>query len=343
MNKPFDVVVVGGGCIGSSILHSLMLQGKKHVALVDRHRHTTSATANSGGMMRIFHEDPRHTQLAIQSTLLLKRYRSAGFIKTDLCCNGSLYFFDRRRYEQFEASMALMDDAGCSFEIVTPQSGRKDFPEFRWSDNDLAVYESTGKQIDPLLLNQELLRASEHQGATLFEDQHVHHITRTSHGYELHLEATSIYANQVVLAGGAAMIPLIHKLKISIPLVAKRLTSYLTANRPEYQHLPNYFDRETLEYARFGMGTHMLFSKPLLERLHIPTEVGPFTEQTADDSYAPERQGFIYTPEDYPGLTVVSGWGGTAFKFALEIGRICEASIRQIHPERTVLYAAGTP
>lgn len=342
MSKPFDVTVVGGGCIGSSILYSLMLQGKKNIALIDRNRQSTSATANSGGMMRVFHEDPRHTQLAIQSTMLLKRYRSTGQLKTDVCYNGSLYFFDRRRYETFEASMALMDEAGCSFEIVTPQSGRKDFPEFRWDDHDLAVYESTGKQISPTLLNQELLLACERQGATLLEDQHVYDITRNANGYELHLDGSSVLTDQVILAGGAGMLPLLRNLGVVTPLVAKRLTSYLTVNRPEYLHLPNYFDRETLEYARFGNGSHILFSKPSLERLLIPSNLGPFTEQTADDCYAPDRQGLILAPPEYPGMTIVTGWGGTAFKFALEIGRTSAASVKQSSHERTAMYAAGT-
>ena len=343
MIQSFDVIVIGGGCIGSSILYSLMLQGQKNIALVDSNRNSSSATANSGWMMRIFHEDPRHTQLAIQSTELLKRYRTAGLLKTDVCCNGSLYFFDRRRYEQFEPSMTLMDEAGCSFEIVTPQSGRRDFPEFRWSDNDLAIYESTGKQMSPTLLSQELLLTCQRQGASVFDNHAVTNITRSDRGYEVHSERASLRSAQVILAGGAGMLPLLSQLNISTSLTAKRLTSYLADNRREYLHLPNYFDRETLEYARFGNGKNVLFSQRSLERLLLPQDQTSFVEQTADDSYAPDRQGFILSPPQYPGMTIVSGWGGTAFKFALEIGRSSAATIQLTSSERTVLHAAGTP
>ena len=65
----FDIAIIGGGCIGSSILYELCHRGFSNIVLIDHGRKTTSATANSGGMLRIFHENTEHIKAALSNML----------------------------------------------------------------------------------------------------------------------------------------------------------------------------------------------------------------------------------------------------------------------------------
>lgn len=343
MKDKFDILVVGGGCIGSSILFALASRGEKHIGLVDSGRRTTSATANSGGMIRMFHENPQHTELAIRSSELLEKYRRDRCIDIDVKCNGNLYFFDRSRYKSFETSLSRMDDAGCCYEVISAIAGRKIFPEFLWNDDDMAVYESTGKHVDPLALVDELLSYSQSRSAQVFDDSDVLSIAVKNGDYQLILADRVLTAKKLILAGGARMLPLLATLDINLPLESKEIRTTVARASIAYETMPNYFDRETLDYARFGGGDHVVLSSANASRLKLDEPPFVVAERTANDCYAPNRVGLIVSPSNHRNITVVSGWGGTAFKFALEIGRRTSDVVTHSILGEEGIYASCTP
>lgn len=342
MKHEFEVVVIGGGCIGSSVLFSLKERGHSQLALIDQGRRTTSATAQSGGMLRIFHEDPRHTLLATRSASKFLRLRREKILSGSNARSGSLYFFHHDRSSSFEASLRIMDDAGSCFEVIPPARGAKEFPQFNWSAKDLAVYESTGTHLDPLLFANELIKGSK---AQTFEDSLVQQITYNDGHYKFQLGEKLIVTKQLVLAGGVGMLPLLHRLQINLPLVAKSITTYRSNDAMQSVDLclPNYFDRETLEYGRFSNSSEMILSRLDPCRLKISTEQHHWEEHMGQDCYAPDRQGLITSLPDHPHLTVVSGWGGTGLKFALEIGDLVAERITTSPQRKEMLGELSIP
>ncbi len=336
----FDIVVIGGGCIGSSILFSLKEQGHNNIALIDRGRNSSSATAQSGAMMRLFHEDPRHTTLAVRSAVHHRRLRRERVVSGSDVRSGSLYFFNRNRYSTFEASLRIMDEAGSCFEIVTPARGMKEFPQFNWNPSDLAIYESTGNHLNAVGFSNELITHSE---AKLFDDEMVQSISQVNSHYKIELENQIIRAKQVILAGGVAMLPLLKELGISLPLISKEIVIYRSRCENRFLHLPNYFDRETLEFGRFSDPTEIALSVPEPRRLASLDNLNKWTRSTASDCYAPDRQGFMIAPPSHPHLLVVSGWGGTALKFALEIGHQVARNFPLYAQTKEVVYDLSLP
>jgi glycine/D-amino acid oxidase-like deaminating enzyme len=336
----FDIAVVGGGCIGSSILFSLKEHGYDNIALVDRGRSSTSATSQSGAMMRLFHEDPRHTMLAVKSAAHYRRLRRERIVTGSDLRSGSLYFFNRNRYPSFEASLRVMDDAGSCFEVIPPARGAKEFPQFNWEPSDLAIYESTGTHLNSLSFSNELIT---HSQAKLFDDEIVQNILHADGFYKIELENQVILAKQIILAGGVAMLPLLRKLGISLPLISKEIVIYRSKREDNLFHLPNYFDRETFEFGRFSDPTELVMSDLKPKRLAFFEEPKEFTKHVAADCYAPDRQGFMISPPSQPNLLVVSGWGGTALKFALEIGQMVAQRLPVRSHRREGFYELSLP
>lgn len=323
MNNHFETLILGGGCIGSSILFALNRLGIKNTALVDSGLKTTSATSQSAGMLRSFHENPVHTELAIRSRQLLDTYRREESLHIKLVCSGSLYFFHKDRLEGFEKSLKIMQDNGCAYEIITPSLGQKEFSEFHWGDDDLAIYESNGTYLNPLMLVGELQSYSEAQGASIFSDTKIHHIELTDGRYHLVADGRTFSAKQLILAGGAAMLPLLRDIDIDLPLEDSQLSLFTSPSVSTKMSLPNYFDRETLEHGRLTPGCLPLISTQAPERLKCLGTDPNSIEIRASDSYAPGRLGLIVNPPGHPHMTVATGWGGTALKFSLEIGHRC--------------------
>lgn len=98
-------------------------------------------------LFRVFYNCPKQTQSAIRTWRLLSKYRSDRIIDLEVEHRSNLYFFKKENYRDVEASLALMDDAGCGYEVITPDVGRAQFPQYPWRDDDLAVYEANSKYV----------------------------------------------------------------------------------------------------------------------------------------------------------------------------------------------------
>lgn len=343
-NQEFDIAIIGAGCIGSSIAYELTRRGYRNTVIIDNGRKHSSATASSGGMLRVFHENIEHVQLALNNFALLKKYQDRGILKEKHQPNGHLYFFNSRRYPHYAANFHKMESAGYAFEILTPVTGRAKFPQFKWSDDEWAVYEPLGTQLSPITFSDDLLSASQRSGLTLFENFEVDRICHFRGQYKIFSQKTGVVAKTLILAGGARLLPHLTDLGISHSLKSNTLTVYHAEKKNEFLTLPNYFDRETLDFARFGPGTHLIMGNPDSKRMNEIYWAGPLTEISAEDCYSPNRLGFAGFLMGQPRMMLATGWGGTAFKFSLEIGQRIGRGLEHgqnenAHNERNLLHA----
>ncbi len=339
----FDHAIIGAGCIGSSIAFELTRRGFRNTVIVDSGRKTVSATASSGGMLRVFHENLEHVELALSNFFLLQEYHEKRIITEEQESNGHLYFFDSRRYPQYAANFKKMDSAGYAFEILTPTTGRSMFPQFNWTDNEWAVYEPLATHLSPPQFVGDLLACSQKSGMTVVDDFEVDRICHFRSHYKLFSQNSSIsrivLAKTLILAGGARILPHLNDLGLGNSLSSQKLTTYHVQKKDAQLVLPSYFDRETLDFARLGRGETLILADIESTRLKEKLWIGHPTEVTANDSYAPNRLGFAGYLSGQPRMMLATGWGGTAFKFALEISQRVGHALESGQSERSLLHA----
>ncbi|MEK6774878.1 MAG: FAD-binding oxidoreductase [Bdellovibrionota bacterium] len=333
----FDILIIGGGCIGSSVYHELGLQGFTNVALLDNGRKTLSATSKSGGMLRVFHERSQHIDLALNNLKRLEVYQKAGWIEKAQP-NASLYFFNKHRYSSYEENLRKMDGAGYPFEVFNTVYGRERFPQFHWGDDEWAIYEPQSSQLSPQTFVEDLLTASAPYKNTILDSFEVIRICSYRDQFRVYSNDSAVTTKLLILAGGARLVPKLKDLGVSLPLETRTLTSYLAEKNQEDFVLPNYFDRETLQFGGFGPGRNVTLSNPLNQRLIEKKWSSTFTEMTAQDCYAPGRLGYIGEVPGHPRLILATGWGGTAFKFALDVGRQVAYAVERNLPDRRLIY-----
>tara|TARA_B110001454_G_scaffold218046_1_gene244908 strand:- start:18130 stop:19152 length:1023 start_codon:yes stop_codon:yes gene_type:complete len=335
----FDHAIIGAGCIGSSIAYELTRRGIRNNVIIDSGRKTVSATASSGGMLRVFHENLEHVELALNNFALLKKYQDRHIITEKQQPNGHLYFFNSRRFPQYSANFQKMDSAGYAFEILTPAAGRLKFPAFHWADDQWAVYEPLGSHLSPIRFADDLLSFSEKSGMTIVDDFEVDRICHFRGQYKIFSQKSSITAKTVILAGGARLLPHLHDLGIGHSLRSQKLTTYHVQKKDQQMILPSYFDRETLDFARLGPGDHLILADLNSKRLKEKLWTGQPVEVTANDCYSPNRLGFAGYLMGQPKMMLATGWGGTAFKFSLEISQRIGRALESGHNERSLLHA----
>lgn len=326
----FDTTVIGGGCLGSSILAELSRRGFCNLALVDAGRKNLSATAHSGGMLRVFHENLEHLDLALANHQHLKLRHLAPREP-----NGNLYFFNKHRYANYQSHLERMNDAQYPFEVYTAPCGRKKFPQFHWGDEEWAIYEPLAGHLVPTEFSNHLVQIAAQAGATILDNFEVFRISRDGDHYRITGRDATIKTRVLILAGGARLLPRLNELGLRLPLEARRLTTYHATRLQETAGAPNYFDRETLDFARLAAGAEMIFSLPGCPRLHEQQWQEPARKVEAEDCYAPNRLGYCGQLAGYPNLFLATGWGGTGFKFGLEVGHRIVAQLMRTQPERS--------
>jgi len=343
ISMEFDILVLGGGSTGASILYQLSLRGFQNIALVDAGRTTTSATANSGGMLRVFHEHPEHLDLALASARHILRLQESGVLSEQVQANGSLYFFNKRRYPDYQNHLKCMEASEYPFEILTPVIGRRRFPLFHWSDAEWAVYEPRGSALSPRRFVEDLLHSSQGMGATVIDDFEVTRVCRYRDHYRVNGPRGVLLAKNLILAGGAKTLSRLNDLGLKIDLEAKTLRAFTSAanldSNFDVGSLPNFFDRESLEFAK--LGSRVVVSTENVTRVRVPFWQKPMTSISAEDAYAPNRIGFAGEIAGHPKLSVAAGWGGTGFKFALEIGMRVANSIQNANTRQIGAWSGG--
>jgi glycine/D-amino acid oxidase-like deaminating enzyme len=323
----FDITIVGGGCIGSSILYELTRRGFANVALIDHGRKTVSATASSGGMLRVFHESAEHVELALANHSLLQTHHRAGILSEKPEADGSLYFFNKHRYQDYQPNLKRMDKAAYPFEVLTSSCGRKRFPQFKWNKDEWAIYEPQGSHLSPQLFVEDLISSSVRGGAVLIDDFQVQRLSRYRSQHRISGNDATVTTKTLILAGGARLLPRLRDLGLNLALEARTLTSFVVQKTQNDLILPNYFDRESLEFGRLGHGSHVVLSDPACPRIVDRLWRGTIEKRLAEDCYAPNRLGFSGQVSGLPRLNLATGWGGTGFKFALAIGNRIAASL----------------
>lgn len=335
--QEFDTVILGGGCTGSTVAVELARRGYGAIGIVDSGREVESATANSGGMIRVFHESPDHVHMALRSRKMLDGYGKAGLLENGVTPNGCLYFFNKERYEGYQQNLKLMDEAGYRFEILTEVCGRKRFPEFRWKAGEWAVFEPEAAHLEPLAFASQMRKAA--GGAVRMVEAEVQRIVHHRHEYRLFAGDQVVLAKTLVLAGGARMLPRLRDLGLNLPLEARPLSMFVAPVQQSGPRRPNFFDRETLEFGRFGDPRNMVLSNPRTRRLLKRPARAEFKQRSALDCYAPGRHGFAGQVPGLPNLLVATGWGGTGFKFSFAIAEKIAKAVETLNPKRSPSYA----
>ena len=324
MDYEFDIAVVGAGCVGASIFFELQRLGFTNMVLLDQGHQTVSATSQSGGLVRIFHESPIHREFALKNFYRSQFYRNQNILRENRQPDGSLYFFNRARFSKYQDGFHFMDQSEYPFEILNENLGKEKFPQLNWKKDELAIFEPLGNYFDPLKMVDDLLKHSIRQKGPYFWDNfEVRCVRPYQDRFRIGGEFKTISSKVVVMAGGARFIPRLQALGLSAPLMSQKIVTYTAKNQGIG---PHFFDRENLQFARWGSESQIRVSDPKTQRMKTscPWEILDLNE--AEDCYAPGRQGIMGQVSGFPGLFVATGWGGTAFKFSLEIGhRVAQA------------------
>ena len=136
-----EAVIIGGGVMGCSILHSLAVRGMTDTLLLERDVLGAGSTGRSSSAIRMHYSTEVHARMAWES---FKVFRDFGEIVGGECGytrTGHLIMAGEDAAGVFRANVAMQQSVGIETRLVTREEAQELAPSFNLDDCGVIAYE----------------------------------------------------------------------------------------------------------------------------------------------------------------------------------------------------------
>ncbi len=208
MSKPLpgqtQVVIIGGGIIGSSLVYHLTKIGWRDVVLLERKKLTCGTTWHAAGLVGQLRATLNMTRLAqytadLYTTLEQETGQATGFKQ-----NGSISVAtNEERFEEWKRGASMARTFGLEVEVIGPDEMKHLWPLLNIEDVAGGVFLPKDGQTNPIDTTTALAKGARAGGAQIFEDTKVTAIhTRDGRVTGVATDRGDIAAEVVVNCGG---------------------------------------------------------------------------------------------------------------------------------------------
>jgi len=179
-----NVVVVGGGIIGTSVAYHLAKMGVEDVILLERDKITCGTTWHAAGLINTFgslsatstamrmYTKKLYSEILPEETSMDTGYYPVGFI--ELAC-------DQHRLEYYRRVAAFNRLCGVKVEEISPERVKEKFPLVDTHGVLAGFYVEDDGRVNPYDATMALLRGAKMYGARIYEGVAVEGVTTTNY------------------------------------------------------------------------------------------------------------------------------------------------------------------
>ncbi|WP_261664931.1 NAD(P)/FAD-dependent oxidoreductase [Deinococcus sp. Marseille-Q6407] len=353
--KTADVIVIGGGIIGSACAFRLSEAGYR-VAVLDRGAAPgRGSSGRSGAGVRVQFSEEVNVRLSWESIQEYQRFpeqfgRESGYVQ-----NGYLFLVPREGWDAHLQGVEVQRGAGAPVDVITPQEAAGHVP-FLTEGIYRCTYGPQDGYIDPLLTLNAYTAMALERGAELCRPAEVTYIERRDGAWAVSSSQGEFSAPVVVNAAGAWSGTVAALAGLSVPVRPRRRSVYRTRSGNGTPGYPLTIDTTSNLWLR-GHGDTVIFtvSNPqqpdgLEEGIDWPwlTTVRAaaarrfpwLNELDIDRSYSfwgyyemtPDGSPVLGPAAEAPGWINACGFSGHGVQQAAAVGRIVTSFVRGEDP-----------
>ena len=258
MKDTYQVVVIGGGIVGASVLFHLAKFGWKDVLLVERAELTAGSTWHAAAGYFALNSDPN---IAALQAYTIKLYDEIEEISGQNVgrhhTGGLLLASDPRRWEMLKASLSTFEVIGIDTARLVSSDEVRDMTGGIMKTDDLqgALYDSQVGYLDPNGVTYAYTGAAKTFGADVVVRNRVLDLRQRGDGtWDVVTEKGTIHTEHVVNAGGLWAKQCGLMAGVDLPVVPLEhhylVTEAMPALSGNEKELPNVVDLDGFTYAR---------------------------------------------------------------------------------------------
>ncbi|HKR02718.1 MAG TPA: FAD-binding oxidoreductase [Pyrinomonadaceae bacterium] len=369
MSETADVVIIGGGIIGSSIAYHLAEAGCPDILIIEREAEQgLGSTGRATGGVRAQFSTRINVRLSLYSIDFFSRFEEATGCPSGYQPNGYLFVATSERHLAYlrSAREAQRAEGLYAVEMLIPADVAGMVPGLRTDDVLGAAFCQTDGLIEPLQVMRGFTKCAVARGARLWLDTSVNAIEVKS-GRVKGVQTTRghVSTRTVVNASGAWAAQVARLANVEIPvvplrrqLVAARLEEELPAGLPMVIDMTDgfHFRRAPRHWATPGAilawpdpsetpGFNTDFDRAFVERVRErAARRAPFLAQASVDESRCRAGLYEMTPDHHPiigeaagarGLFLANGFSGHGVMHSPATGRLVSELI--LHGESSLL------
>jgi sarcosine oxidase, subunit beta len=224
-----EVVIVGGGIMGTSLAFALGRLGVHDVLVVERRTVASGASGKTGALLRQHYTNVPEATLAHLSLQTFANWDDVvggdcGFVRTGSIVTVATSGDDAVNIERMRRVIAMQNEIGIRSEVISADQLVELQPFTSVDDIAVAAFEHESGYVDSIAATRGMAEAALRGGAMVVEGRTVTGIT-TTNGRVTGVETSAgpIAAGAVVCAAGAWSVPLLAGIGVDAPVEAQRV------------------------------------------------------------------------------------------------------------------------
>ncbi len=235
MKSHAQVVVIGGGVVGASVLYHLTKAGWKDVLLIERAELTSGSTWHAAGGMHTVNGDPNVAKLQ-QYTIEL--YKEIEKISGQSCgvhiTGGIMLAGTRERLDWLKMAKARGRYLGMDLEIISVDEAAKLFPLMDKKHFKGAMYDPIEGHVDPYGVTHAYAKSAQIGGADIVRHTRVTDLQARADGsWDVITDHGNVQAEHVVNAGGLWAREVGRMVGLELPILAMEHQYLITGDMQE--------------------------------------------------------------------------------------------------------------
>lgn len=267
MKSSAQVVVIGGGVVGASVLYHLTKEGWTDVVLVEKAQLTAGSTWHAAGGMHTLNGDPNVARLQQYTVNLYREIEAESGQNCGIHLPGGIQLADTpERLDWLRMAQARGRYLGMHMEIISMKEAKELNPLLEEKFFVGALYDEDEGSVDPYGVTHAYTICARNRGAEVYQNTWVNGLTQRQDGtWDVHCYDPStgddkgvIHAEHVVNAGGLWAREVGRMAGLELPVLAMEHHYLMTEPMPEVieynqtngRELPHMIDFAGEIYAR---------------------------------------------------------------------------------------------
>ena len=236
MKSSAQVVVIGGGVVGASVLYHLAKAGWTDAILLERRELTAGSTWHAAGGMHTLNGDPNVARLQQYTIQLYEQIQAESGQDCSIHLPGGLMLAsDETRMDFLRMAVARGRYLGMQLEMISAKEAQDLFPLLDPQYFVGALYDHVEGHVDPTGVTRAYVKCAQMAGAEVRQHTPVTGLSQRADGtWDVHIEnGDPIHAEHVVNAGGLWAREVGRFVGIELPVLAMEHHYLLTENMKE--------------------------------------------------------------------------------------------------------------
>ncbi|MDP2581958.1 FAD-dependent oxidoreductase [Shimia thalassica] len=185
MKSHAKVVVVGGGCVGASILYGMTQHGETDVVMLERTTLTSGSTWHAAGLLVTFVRSYNISKMTMETIRIYgeveeKLGNSVGLRKV-----GQLRVANtEKRWDEFQSYISIAEAAGVPCKLLTPEEVAEAHPLLAQSENIRGgILHTEDGYVNPADITMALAKLARDQGATIYQNTEAQAYEKLDNGH----------------------------------------------------------------------------------------------------------------------------------------------------------------